>query len=163
MHTYSNFFEWYKKEKYKWDKNHPNVLYDCGIDDDLYKYFIYKYLYKGPVNIPESEKLRKIFKKHSWRYKTEILYRNIFHKAYIPKDDHYISYRNRIFSEFFAHEYDIIPNDIFIEFCESYLSEPIYFDSIGCTQANLQYLFNILEKHSLRFRFEKYLYKLFKK
>ena len=65
-------------------------------------------------------------------------------------------------TEFNLQNYSSIPDDIFINFCDRYLLRPYTYDCIGCSQINLDILYSILKKYSLRFRFEKYLYKLFK-
>ena len=159
MKYYNNFFEWYKEEKNKWNRKHPHDLYDCGIEDNLFKYFILQYLYKGPIVETDSKKLEKIFKRYSSRYKKELIY-SLFNKEYKPKEE-LIPYRERKLSEFI--HLDELPDSVFVEFCKSYLIESqYYYDSLGCGQINLDYLTKILEKHSLKFKIEKYLYKLFK-
>jgi len=159
MKYYKNIFQWYKERHNEWKKKHPNDLYDCGIEDDEFKYFILQYLYDGPIVETDPKKLDKIFRRHSLRYKKELIY-EFFGKEYKPKEE-LISYRERKLSEFIHLEE--LPDSVFVEYCKSYLLESqYYYDSLGHSQINLDYLTKILNKHSLRFKFEKYLYKLFK-
>ena len=159
--NYKNFFQWYKEACKEWDKEHPNSMYSPGISEELFIYFIIMYLYKGDKYANDSEKLRYILNKHSKRYKKEKFYLK-FHKNYRDKKWAEAG-RHQNVSEFCLSNYTSLPNDIFIQLCKEYLSEPHYYaDSIGCSQVNLDYLYGILEDHSIKFNVEKYLYKLFK-
>lgn len=159
---YKNFFEWYKEECDKWYKENPHCMCNCGIDDDVFIYFVEQYLYKGDKYTNDSEKLITILKKHSSRYRKEKFYLNIFKKVYRSKAwDEYYPERQTI-SEFCVENYQILPSDIYIRFIIEYLSEPyLYSESIGRTQMNLDSIVEILSKHSFRFRIEKYLFNKF--
>lgn len=160
MKYYKNIFQWYKERHNNWNKKYQNDLYDCGIEDDEFKFFILQYLYNGPIVESDPKKLDKIFRRYSTRYKKELIY-SFFNKEYKNKDEDESYYRKRKLSDFI--HFDKLSDSIFVDFCKSYLIKPLYYtDSIGAKQINLDYLFNILEKHSFRYKLEKYLYKLYK-
>lgn len=168
-YNYKNFFQWYKDERAKWDKEHPNDLYDCGIENDVFKYFILQYLYKGPITASDYDKLVSIFKKHSKRYKRENFFKKFFGKEYKDircKTDttfEYLYYRDESFSKYFENKKDITDEE-FVRYCQLYL-DGLYLDEgcCGYTQYNLNSLHDILIKHSKKFKMEKYLFQLFRK
>lgn len=163
---YKNFFQWYKDEHAKWEKEHPHNMYDTGIDKDTFKYFILQYLYNGPITVSDYEKMKRMFLKHSSRYRKELFYLKFFGKVYKPKaKDSYDEYLNRkpTFTEFITDKYINVPDDIFVDYCQLYLDgKYLSMDSIGESQYDLNSLIDILRIHSKRFRMEEYLYKLFK-
>lgn len=157
---YNNFFEWYQEESKRWERKYPNCLYGPGISDELFIYFIEKYLYNGDKYALDYIKLKYILRKYSARYRKEIFYLKFFNKIY--KDKNYAD--KQTISEFCIENYSTLPVDIYVRFCKDYLIEPyICPDPIGHDQINLDILYDILKKHSLKFRFENYLYKLFGK
>ena len=161
--TYNNFFEWYDKEQRAWSNDHPNSLYGPGISNELFIYFILLYLYKDKkFSTNNVYQLKSILRKHSKKYRKEKFFLKVFNRLYRDKEWNK-DYKIQTITEFNIDMYKSLPDDIFIRFCKEYLSKPHYYvDSIGCSQANLDYLYSILEKHSLRFKFEKILYKFFK-
>lgn len=167
-YLYKNFFQWYKEEHTKWDKENPHDMYDCGISKEMFKYFILQYLYDGPITATDYDKLKNILIKHSKRYYKECFYLKFFHKEYKPKpQDSYDEYLNKNHENFSIRFNDVngyqISDDVFVEYCQLYL-DGFYLseDPISTSQYDLNSLHDILIKHSKRFRIEKYLYKLFK-
>ena len=165
-YSYKNFIQWYKEEHDKWKKEHPHDMCDTGISKEMFKYFILQYLYNGPITATDYEKLKSVFRKHSWRYKKEVFYANIFHKHYKPKaKDSYDEYLNdkQNFTILFNDKWTDIPDELFVDYCQLYLDgKYLCADSIGVSQYDLNALIDILRKHSIRFKIEEYLYKLFK-
>jgi len=167
-YLYRNFFQWYKEERAKWDKEHPHDLYDCGISNEMFKYFILEYLYNGPITASDYSKLVDIFKKYSKRYRREKFVKKFLGKEYrdirCKKDStfEYLYYRDKSFSDYFKNKINVTDEE-FVRYCQLYL-DGLYLDEgcCGVTQYNLNSLHDILIKHSRRFRIEKYLYKLFK-
>jgi len=167
-YSYKNFFEWYKEEHAKWDKENPHDMYDCGISKEMFKYFILQYLYDGPITATDYDKLKDILIKYSKRYFKECLYLRFLHKEYKPKArDSFDEYLNKKYENFNTHfndsKYNQISDEVFVEYCQLYL-DGFYLseDPISTSQYDLNSLHDILIKHSKRFKIEKYLYQLFK-
>ena len=167
-YNYRNFFEWYKEANAAWLKENPGCMYDCGIENDVFKYFILQYLYKGPITASDYDKLVSIFKRHSKRYRREKFVKKFFGKEYkditCKKDStfEYLYYRDKSFTDYFKDKTEVSDYE-FVRYCQLYL-DGLYLDEGNCgvTQYNLNSLHDILIKHSKRFKMEKYLYKLFK-
>lgn len=165
---YSNFFEWYKEEHEKWEKEHPDDLYDCGIDDATFRYFIMHYFYDGNTSMNDYNTLVTIFKKHSKRYRREVFWKKWFNKTYKPRfkkdsSEEYLFNLTLPFTDMFNGDV-YISDAAFVDYCIAYLDgEELSVDPVGRVQYDLDALILILRKHSRQFRIEEFLYKLYKK